>query len=228
LCGLHRRETLSGRRSRPNTVAPIRATPQFVSPKGTPKAPPHGSSAPIDPLVNESAAMTDDAEPGPSALAKAPHQKAAPVATVRRSPRTSRSPLKRGRPMEGAVDPSVAVSRRGPTTSTLSAGLSGAQTGMPPPQARATPIHLHGTVSGWQPRMSGGRQGRPTSPPPLGEDRSRRRGHSAPGAGKRAHPSRIAGTDRQVAAHPPTSGWRDEWTITDADSKNGDITRTFP
>jgi hypothetical protein len=191
MCGLHRRETLSGRKVRPNTVAPTRATPQFVKPKPTPGARPHGPAALTALPVDDSAAMTDDDAPPPSALAKGPHQPAAPVAALRQSSRPSRPPLKRGRTIERAIAPSVPVSSPRPAMAALGAGLSGAQTDMPPPQARTIPHPLYETVSNWQARMAGGRLGRPTNPP-------------------------------VASAHPPTSGWRDEWTMTDSDPDTGD------
>jgi hypothetical protein len=93
--------------------------------------------------------------------------------------------------MERAIAPSVPVSSPRPAMAALGAGLSGAQTDMPPPQARTIPRRLYETVSNWQARMAGGRQGRPTNPV-------------------------------VASAHPPTSGWCDEWTMTDGDPDTGD------
>lgn len=191
MCGLHRRETLSGRKFRPNTMAPTRATPQFVKPKPTPRARPHGPAALTALPVDDSAAMTDDNTPPPSALAKGPHQPAAPVAALGRSSRPSRPQLKRGRTTQRAIDPSVPISSPRPAMAALGAGPTGAQTDMPPPQARTITNRLYDTASNWQARMAGGRQGRPTDSP-------------------------VAST------HPPTSGWCDEWTMTDGDPTTGD------
>jgi hypothetical protein len=225
LCGLHRRETLSGRKYRPNTVAPTRATPQFVSPKQPPKAPPHGPAAPSDPFVDESTAMTDDADPAHFVPAVGTNQPKSPVTTPGGSTMTPRSPsLKRGRTTRGAADPSDGATLGRPATTAPSPGLCGAQADMPPPRARPPPSSSYGSTMDWKSWMAKTRQGRPTKPPLPGDIRSRRRGHSAPGAGGRArpYPSRSARTARQAAADPPTGGWCDEWVRTTGKPKEGD------
>ena len=76
LCGLHRRDVVSGRRSRPPPVAPSRATPQFVdrphtpAPVGPSAAPPGSTvglqaTSPAIPMTAPTAHTRPSPSPGP-------------------------------------------------------------------------------------------------------------------------------------------------------------------
>jgi hypothetical protein len=153
LCGLHRREVLSGKKFRPRAMGPTRATPQFVNLPKAPNAKARDRGAHAAPPERGPTAMTDD-EP--------PHDPAAHSASV------SESTV-----MIDTTDPvpSVVAGRAVAIGATVTRRLP--QPDMPPPPARPPTV-------GWRARMAAGRRDRSIQPPQSWGERGRKRAYSAP------------------------------------------------
>ena len=200
MCGLHRREVLSGRRYRPTTSAATKATPQFVSRSRTADIPPNAPDGPVALTADGTTAMSNTSDLGHPGTGT--HNR---VGAHRPRP-AGRSNLVGHPEWTASAVPST------------SAGVqSQPGDGMLPPTAR---VPSRATLSG--PGRRGGKQetrgrrvfrrGRPRSQP----------SHQARGEGKRVRTESPVRADRGTAAPTPPRGWSDKWHMDNSLPAKGD------